>query len=59
MTALMAKGVNRGDRPIAVEPTMDLHQFGQAILHMARLPLEANILTMTIRASKDPSEGRG
>ena len=59
MTARMAKGVKQGDGSIAVEPTMDVNHVGQAILHMANLPLESNILTMTIKASKMPFEGRG
>jgi NAD(P)-dependent dehydrogenase (short-subunit alcohol dehydrogenase family) len=59
MTARMSKGVKQGDGSIAVEPTMDVNHVGQAILHMANLPLESNILTMTIKASKMPFEGRG
>jgi hypothetical protein len=51
--------VKQGDGSIAVEPTMDVNHVGQAILHMANLPLESNILTMTIKASKMPFEGRG
>jgi len=59
MTARMSKGVKQGDGSIAVEPTMDVNHVGQAILHMANLPLESNILTMTIKATKMPFEGRG
>jgi hypothetical protein len=47
------------DGSVAVEPTMDAAHVGNAILHMANLPLEANIFTMTIKATKMPFEGRG
>ncbi len=59
MTARMAKGVKQADGSVAVEPTMDVNHVGQAILHMANLPLESNIFTLTIKASKMPFEGRG
>jgi NAD(P)-dependent dehydrogenase (short-subunit alcohol dehydrogenase family) len=59
MTARMAKGVKQADGSMAVEPTMDVNHVGQAILHMANLPLEANIFTLTIKATKMPFEGRG
>ena len=59
MTARMAKGVKQGDGSVKVEPTMDVNHVGQAILHMANLPLESNILTLTIKATKMPFEGRG
>lgn len=59
MTARMAKGVKQADGTTAVEPTMDVNHVGQAILHMANLPLESNIFTLTIKATKMPFEGRG
>ena len=59
MTARMTKGVKQADGSVAVEPTMDVNHVGQAILHMANLPLESNIFTMTIKATKMPFEGRG
>jgi NAD(P)-dependent dehydrogenase (short-subunit alcohol dehydrogenase family) len=59
MTARMAKGVKQADGSTAVEPTMDVNHVGQAILHMANLPLESNIFTLTIKATKMPFEGRG
>jgi hypothetical protein len=59
MTARMSRGVKQADGTTAVEPTMDVNHVGQAILHMANLPLESNILTMTIKATKMPFEGRG
>ncbi len=59
MTARMSKGVKQADGTAAVEPTMDVNHVGQAILHMANLPLESNIFTLTIKATKMPFEGRG
>ena len=59
MTARMSKGVKQGDGSVAVEPTMDVNHVGQAILHMANLPLESNIQFVTIMATKMPFIGRG
>ena len=59
MTQRMTRGVKQADGSTAVEPTMDAAHVGNAILHMANLPLEANIFTLTIKATKMPFEGRG
>ena len=59
MTARMSKGGKQGDGSIAVEPAMDVNHVGQAMLHMANLPLQSNLLTMMIKVSKMPFEGRG
>ncbi|NMJ41612.1 SDR family oxidoreductase [Roseomonas sp. JC162] len=59
MTRRMSQGVKQADGSVAVEPTMDVNHVGQAILHMANLPLESNIFTLTIKATKMPFEGRG
>jgi NAD(P)-dependent dehydrogenase (short-subunit alcohol dehydrogenase family) len=59
MTRRMSQGVKQADGSIAVEPTMDVNHVGQAVLHMANLPLESNIFTLTIKATKMPFEGRG
>ena len=47
----------RGD--VAVKPTMDLQKFVDTVLYIARLPLEANVLFMTLMATKMPFVGRG
>lgn len=47
----------RGD--VAVESTMDLQKVVDAVLYIARLPLEANVLFMTLMATKMPFVGRG
>ena len=59
MTRRMTQGVKQADGSIDVEPTMDVNHVGQAVLHMANLPLESNIFSMTIKATKMPIEGRG
>jgi hypothetical protein len=38
---------------------MDADHVGQAIAYMAGLPLESNVLTMTVMATKMPFVGRG
>jgi hypothetical protein len=44
---------------VAPEPTMNVDHVAQAILHMASLPLDANVQFMTIMATKMPYIGRG
>ena len=46
----------RLDQP---EPMMDVKHVGDAVLHMANLPLDANVQFMTIMATKMPFVGRG
>ncbi len=43
----------------AVEPQIDASHIAQAVLYMANLPLEANVLSMTVMANKMPFVGRG
>jgi NAD(P)-dependent dehydrogenase (short-subunit alcohol dehydrogenase family) len=59
MTIPMAAGIMQADGSKKAEPLMDVDHVGQAVLHMAQLPLESNILSMTIMASKMPFVGRG
>lgn len=59
MTIPMAAGILQSDGSKKVEPLMDVDHVGQAVLHMAQLPLESNILSMTIMASNMPFVGRG
>ncbi|HEY3719603.1 MAG TPA: SDR family oxidoreductase [Roseiarcus sp.] len=59
MAFRMTTGVPQADGRIAIEPTIDPREVGEAILHMASLPLSTNILTMTIMATKMPFVGRG
>ena len=59
MTERMAAGIIQADQSIKIEPRMDVDHVGQAVLHMAQLPLESNILNMTIMATNMPFVGRG
>jgi NAD(P)-dependent dehydrogenase (short-subunit alcohol dehydrogenase family) len=59
MTERMKKGVPQADGTLAVEPTMNVQHVADAIVHMANLPLDANIQFMTIMATKMPFVGRG
>lgn len=59
MTIPMAAGIMQADRSIKSEPLMDVDHVGEAVLHMAQLPLETNILSMTIMATNMPFVGRG
>jgi NAD(P)-dependent dehydrogenase (short-subunit alcohol dehydrogenase family) len=59
MAARMTQGVPQADGRIAAEPVMDVQVVADAVLHMANLPLDANILTMTVMATKMPFVGRG
>ncbi len=59
MAARMTQGVPQADGRIAPEPVIDVQIVADAVLHMANLPLEANVLTMTVMATKMPFVGRG
>ena len=59
MTEPMAAGILQADQSIKAEPRMDVDHVGKAVLHMAQLPLESNILSMTIMATNMPYVGRG
>jgi NAD(P)-dependent dehydrogenase (short-subunit alcohol dehydrogenase family) len=59
MTERMKKGVPQADGTLAIEPTMDVRHVADAVVHMASLPLDANVQFMTIMASKMPFIGRG
>jgi NAD(P)-dependent dehydrogenase (short-subunit alcohol dehydrogenase family) len=55
----MAQGVPQADGTVKSEPLMNVDHVGQAIAFMASLPLESNVLFMTIMATKMPFVGRG
>ena len=59
MTRQMARGVPQADGSVAVEPTIDVDLIADAVRHMAELPLDANVLSMTIMATRMPFVGRG
>ena len=59
MTAPMTAGVPQPNGEVAIEPTMDVSNVARAVLYMAGLPLDANVLFLTVMATKMPFVGRG
>ncbi len=59
MAAPMTAGVQQANGQIAVEAVMDVRHVANAVVHMASLPLEANVQFMTVMATKMPFVGRG
>ena len=59
ITEAMARGVPQADGSVRQEPIMDVAEVGRAVAHMASLPLDANVLFMTIMATNMPYVGRG
>ena len=55
----MTRGVLQANGTVAPEPMIDVRHVADAVLHMAALPLSANVLNMTIMASHMPFVGRG
>jgi NAD(P)-dependent dehydrogenase (short-subunit alcohol dehydrogenase family) len=55
----MGRGVPQADGRMAPEPVMDVQAVADAVLMMAGLPLGANVLFMTVMATKMPYVGRG
>jgi NAD(P)-dependent dehydrogenase (short-subunit alcohol dehydrogenase family) len=59
MTSRMGQGVPQANGTVEVEPTFDALQVARAVIYMASLPLNANVLFMTVMATKMPFVGRG
>jgi NAD(P)-dependent dehydrogenase (short-subunit alcohol dehydrogenase family) len=59
MTERMAEGVLQPNGSKMPEPRMDPEHVGNAVVYMASLPLDANVLFMTVMATKMPFVGRG
>jgi NAD(P)-dependent dehydrogenase (short-subunit alcohol dehydrogenase family) len=59
MTSKMGVGVLQANGEVATEPTIPVAHVAKAVVYMASLPLEANVLTMTVMATKMPLVGRG
>ncbi|MBB2830162.1 UNVERIFIED_ORG: NAD(P)-dependent dehydrogenase (short-subunit alcohol dehydrogenase family) [Rhizobium esperanzae] len=59
MTTKIAAGVLQANGTIAAEATIDPTHIADAVVYMAGLPLSANVLTMTVMATKMPFVGRG
>jgi NAD(P)-dependent dehydrogenase (short-subunit alcohol dehydrogenase family) len=59
MTQRMTQGVPQADGSMKVEERMDVRHVADSVLHMANLPLSANVLFMNVMATKMPFVGRG
>ena len=59
MAAKMKTGMPQANGTIAIEPTMDVENVARAVVFMASMPLDANVLFMTVMATKMPLVGRG
>jgi len=59
LTDRMAAGVPQANGTVAVEARMEVTDIAKAVLYMASLPLDANVLFMTVMATKMPFVGRG
>ena len=59
MTARMVNGVIQADGSMKPEPRIDSKHVADAVVYMANLPLDANVATMTVMATKMPFAGRG
>ena len=59
MTERMKGGVMQANGTMAPEPTMDVENVARAVSYMASLPLDANVQSMTVMATKMPYVGRG
>jgi NAD(P)-dependent dehydrogenase (short-subunit alcohol dehydrogenase family) len=59
MTDRMSSGVLQADGSTKAEAVMAVKNVAEAVVYMARLPLDANVLTMTVMATKMPFVGRG
>ena len=57
--ARMKNGVPQPNGTLAPEPTMNVDAVARAVLYMASLPLDANVLSLTVMATKMPFVGRG
>ncbi len=59
MASAMTVGVPQANGTNAIEAVMDVQRVAEAVVYMAGLPLDANVLFMTVMATKMPFVGRG
>ena len=59
MTERMTRGVPQPNGTVMAEARMDVRHVAEMVVHIAALPLEANVLTVTVMASQMPFVGRG
>jgi NAD(P)-dependent dehydrogenase (short-subunit alcohol dehydrogenase family) len=56
---VQGQGILQANGSMVVEPRMDADNVGKAVVYMASLPLDANVLFMTVMATNMPFVGRG
>ena len=59
LTQRFSRGVLQANGSMAAEPVFDSRHVADAVLYMASLPLDTNVLFLTITATKMPYVGRG
>lgn len=59
MTERMRSGIKQANGELLAEPVMDVADVARTVLHMADLPLEANVQFATVLATSMPYVGRG
>jgi hypothetical protein len=59
MIGPLAKGVRQANAEIAPEPVIAAEHVANAVIYMSRLPLDANVLSMTVMLTKMLLVGRG
>ena len=59
MAQAMTTGMPQPDGSVRPEAVMDVRHVASSVLHMANLPLDANVQFMTVMAPKMPFIGRG
>ena len=59
MGGRMKAGVPQASGEVMAEAVMDVSHVANAVVYMASLPLDANVLFMTVMATKMPFVGRG
>ena len=59
MAAPMAAGIVQPNGQVIAEPRMRMEDVARAVLYMASLPLDTNVLSMTVMANGMPFVGRG
>jgi NAD(P)-dependent dehydrogenase (short-subunit alcohol dehydrogenase family) len=59
LTSAIAEGVPQADGSVRAEPRMRVEDVASAVVYMASLPLDSNVATITVMATKMPFVGRG
>ncbi len=59
MASAMQAGIQQADGSLRIEPTIDTRYVAEAVVYMASLPLDANVQSLTVLATKMPFVGRG